>query len=204
MQVLGKCLHLIFIVAPKRAICYVVRMNDKDINVWLVSDQHFNHTNILSFTNHDGNKVRPEFADVNEMNEIMIARHNQTVRPHDKVYFLGDVCFGNEAGFHSIMKRLNGKKRLILGNHDHFEMAVYRQYFQRIMVVWRPIREVIFSHYPLLLGADDPKIKANVHGHIHRGEIGGKHLNVSVEMIDYTPIHFDEVISRLRKRGLEL
>ena len=88
-----------------------------DMNVWFCSDHHFNHTNILSFINYSGEKVRPEFSTVEQMNEVMIENHNARVKPNDKVYFLGDVGF-NTASLDTILPRLNGKKRLILGNHE--------------------------------------------------------------------------------------
>lgn len=174
-------------------------MND----IWFISDTHFKHANILKFTNYDGDPVRPGFKDVDEMDEFMIQRWNDVVKPHDKIYHLGDVIFGkNETAADVLLGRLNGKKRLILGNHDnYFPISLYAKHFEKILVQWRPSTEVIFSHYPLHIGVDDPKIKKNVHGHVHRtrNEISEKHINISVEMTDYAPIHYDEV---LKKTGL--
>lgn len=179
-------------------------------NIWFISDTHFNHANILTFTAFDGGpRIRPEFNTVEEMNETMIANWNAKVQPFDKVYHLGDVAFGNVKNFHSIMGRLNGKKRLIIGNHDSFDILDYAQYFENIMS-WRQFRDMpkpfIACHYPLhedsLYGRGTI---FNVHGHIHQRTIFRKdtkipderYINICVEKINYTPVHMDELQARM-------
>lgn len=162
------------------------------MNVFFVSDTHFAHSNMLNFTNYEGEKVRPEFSSVEEMNEVMIENWNKTIKPSSKVYHLGDICF-NLTEFHKIMPRLNGKKRLILGNHDKFSMSEYMKYFEKIQESWQPVRDVVFTHRPIHLGDHHEKVKYNFHGHIHRHEnISPRHLNLCVEMTDYSPIHWEE------------
>ena len=87
---------------------------------FFISDTHFFHANILKFLNKSGNKIRP-FQSVEEMHEIMIERWNKNIKPTDYVYHLGDVAFGihtHRSQFNSLMHRLNGHKRLTVGNHD--------------------------------------------------------------------------------------
>ena len=62
-------------------------------DIWVISDTHFDHANILNFTDAVGKPTR-NFADVEAMNEHMIERWNSVVKPGDKVYHLGDVLFG--------------------------------------------------------------------------------------------------------------
>jgi len=64
-------------------------------DIWVISDTHFDHANILNFTDKVGKPTR-NFADVDEMNETMIANWNSVVKPGDKVYHLGDVLFGTQ------------------------------------------------------------------------------------------------------------
>lgn len=175
------------------------------MNVWFSSDWHFNHENILSFTSdYTGEKLRPEFSSVEEMNEVMIDRHNAKVRPSDKFYHLGDVGFSKDA-LTAILPRLNGKKRLILGNHDQYPMTFYAQYFQKIMVSWRPMRSLIFSHFPLHIGVDDQRLLANAHGHVHKNTLPDRrYLNLSVELTNYAPVHYDEIIEEFKGRGIDL
>src|ERR1700692_3925644 len=97
--------------------------------VWVISDQHFDHGNILNFQKSGGHKLR-EFKDVNHMNEYMIEKHNSVVRPQDKVYCLGDFAMKDRGILYA--RRLNGHKRLILGNHDYGNMRLYLPYFESI------------------------------------------------------------------------
>ena len=55
------------------------------------------------------------------MNEYMIAQWNSRVRKRDEVVILGDFCISKKGEVaNAILERLNGKKYLIIGNHDHF------------------------------------------------------------------------------------
>lgn len=187
------------------------------MNVWFVSDQHFSHKNLAEkFTKEDGSPARtflPDgehihrgFKDVEEMDRVLIDRHNQSVGQFDKVYFCGDVCF-NLPRMRSILPRLNGKKRLILGNHDKFNMSDYQPYFQKIMESWQPLRNLLITHRPILLGESDhhAKITLNVHGHTHNYVVPDKrYLNICVEQTEYKPIHFDEIEMIYKIRGYKI
>lgn len=176
----------------------------KDVpDVWFASDHHLDHHNILKFVNDQGKRVRPEFSSTEEMNETMLSRHNSLVSPNDKVYFLGDVGF-NQNTLDKLLPKFNGRKRLILGNHDGYKMSFYERHFQKILVSWRPIYGLVFSHYPLFISDDDTRMLANVHGHIHREQIGKlKYLNISVEETDYYPVHFTQIVELFKRRGIE-
>lgn len=174
------------------------------MNVWFSSDWHFGHAAMLEFTNDKGERTRPEFDTVEQMDETMISRHNQLVKPQDKFYCLGDVGF-NKPHLESILPRLNGKKRLILGNHDGYDMRFYCRFFDKIIVSWNPIRSLIFTHFPIRIDSGNPKIKANAHGHIHRSTIDDdRYMNLSVEMTDYYPVHYDQIIQSYKQRGIDL
>jgi calcineurin-like phosphoesterase family protein len=75
------------------------------------SDTHFGHARIVELSN------RP-FDDVHHMNEEIIRRWNSVVGPEDHVYHLGDVALGPIMESLTCIRRLNGHKTLILGNHD--------------------------------------------------------------------------------------
>lgn len=174
------------------------------MNVWFSSDWHLNHEDMIHFVNYDGYKVRPEFASLKEMNEYLIDRHNEFVRPNDKFYHLGDVGF-NRQELEKQLPRMQGKKRLILGNHDVYKMSWYEQFFHKILVSWRPKRALIFTHFPIRIGVDGQKLKANVHGHIHRQKIDDKrYLNISVEMTGYRPLHYDEIIQHYKNQDIQV
>lgn len=173
-------------------------MTPKDL--FFISDTHFSHDNILKFVNYEGDRVRPEFTSGEEMNEALIENWNRVVSPSSKIYHLGDVTMDLKS-YHSIMPRLNGRKRLILGNHDNFKMSEYTRYFEKILESWQPIRRLLFTHRPVLMGGEEGSGKINVHGHVHRTrnqKITPQHLNISCEMTNYTPIHWDEICQKLR------
>ena len=75
------------------------------MTVWVTSDLHFYHKNIIKYSPN----TRP-YSDVNEMNEALQLEWNTKVHPHDTVYILGDVAFSNAQQAASILCRLNGKK----------------------------------------------------------------------------------------------
>lgn len=108
--------------------------------VYLISDTHFGHANIIRYAN------RP-FKTVEEMNKHMIDAWNSTVSADDTVYHLGDVCM--HAEFLPIMDSLNaGKKVLILGNHDQAPISDYLLYFDEVHAVAR-LKGYLLSHYPI-------------------------------------------------------
>jgi calcineurin-like phosphoesterase family protein len=173
-------------------------------NIWVVSDTHFNHTNILKFKDKGGKLFRGDlFKDTDHMNNIMIDNWNKLVKPQDKIYHLGDVYFGAQDKADAILSRLNGKKRLIVGNHDviYGKGNVLQKHFQKIYM-WRLFKEfnMCLTHVPIHEN-NFRKVEYNVHGHIHQNDSSGpKYINVSVEKTDYTPVNIEEVIKKYGKQ----
>jgi calcineurin-like phosphoesterase family protein len=170
-------------------------------NIWVVSDTHFNHANILRFTDSNtGELIRPGFADVTEMNEVMIQNWNGVVRPGDKVYHLGDVFFGDRDYFKRMWPRLMGSKRLIVGNHDDVPFLSSGGFFQKVQM-WRIFAEfnILMSHVPLhesglYRGKNRDTPMLNVHGHIHQHKSPkGPYHCVCVEQTNYTPVHIEDL-----------
>lgn len=79
--------------------------------IFLIGDTHFMHRNIIKYCN------RP-FKDVEEMTETLIKNWNSVVGKNDIVYVVGDFALCGKAKIIEIGNQLNGRKRLILGNHD--------------------------------------------------------------------------------------
>jgi len=173
-------------------------------DIWVTSDTHFNHRNILTFRDKGGSCFRGDkFPDVNHMNEYMVDKWNSVVKPGDKVYHLGDVFFGDKSLFPPLWAKLQGSKRLVVGNHDDVKYLAAGAFFQKIML-WRvfPDWGLIFTHVPIhdttLYRAGDKAL--NVHGHIHQNESPpGSYFNVAVERHDYTPVHIEDLIAKVGK-----
>lgn len=168
-------------------------------DIWITSDTHFSHANILNFKNEDGTSVR-DFRSVEEMNEVMIQNWNKVVKPGDKVYHLGDVFFGDREKFPSLWARLKGQKRLIVGNHDDIPYLTRGGFFSKVMM-WRKLGEfnLLLTHVPvhestLHEGRFEGKKIKNVHGHIHtRKSPTENHICVCVEQTGYTPVNIDSL-----------
>lgn len=89
-------------------------------DTFVCSDHHFGHKNILTFEPCRATAMRIDGYE--DHTEWLIARHNETVSKDDTVLFIGDLAFN---GVPQVLPRLNGKKYLILGNHDKKGNQVY-------------------------------------------------------------------------------
>jgi calcineurin-like phosphoesterase family protein len=185
-------------------------------SVFLVSDTHFGHLGVCKFTRSDGvTKLRP-WDSPEEMDEAMIKSWNERVKPTDKVYHLGDVVINRRAL--PTLARLNGDKVLIRGNHDIFRDDEYREYFRELRS-YHVMNGMILSHIPVH-EASLGRFGTNIHGHLHANrvkkacgvdvqtgevlygdEIDVRYHNVCVEMTDFAPILFEDVIKRIRDEG---
>lgn len=174
---------------------------------FVVADTHFGHHGVCRFLNEDGSKLRP-WDNIEEMDEAMVAAWNARVRPHDKVYHLGDVVINRRAL--STLARLNGDKVLIKGNHDIFRLEEYTPYFRDIRG-YHVLNGMILSHIPVheeSLG----RFGTNIHGHLHSrrvakadGTVDVRYHCVSVELLpDHAPISLEEVYDRIRAEGGEV
>jgi calcineurin-like phosphoesterase family protein len=193
-------------------------MMTKFVNRFVISDHHLGHTNSWEkFKLSDGSPLRP-FTSTEEMNETMIERHNAKVKEQDTVYFLGDVVINKK--YLELVKRMNGRKILVRGNHDIFKDEDYREVgFEQIHGVRVFVDKFILSHIPLHPDCVSERFRVNVHGHLHANEIkmpwgvnadrneiiyadfpDPRYLCVCVEQTDFTPLHFDEVEERIQQR----
>ncbi len=147
--------------------------------VYITSDHHFFHGNIIKYCN------RP-FKSYQEMNDFMIETWNATVKKEDIVIHLGDFAFRNKANL--IRHLLNGTIILIRGNHDANISPNDGFIIIEDKII---IGNLILTHRPL---EDIPQGFINIHGHIHNKE-SYTGINISVERTDYKPILIDSFIN---------
>jgi len=180
--------------------------------VWLVSDTHFGHEKTCTvFKRDDGSPLRP-FSSAEEMDEFMIKAWNERVKPNDKVYHLGDVVISRKAL--NTLRRLNGDKVLIRGNHDIFKLSDYTEHFRDVRG-YHVMNGMILSHIPVheeSLG----RFGVNIHGHLHanrvmkikhkgaKPEVDLRYHCVCVEQTDFAPILFEDVLKRIKEEGGEV
>ena len=159
---------------------------------FFTSDLHFYHDNVIQYSN------RP-FKDVTEMNEALIANWNCVVKPTDVIYVLGDVALCKPDLATSIVKRLNGTKHLVFGNHDKnlrknsdfLSLWASAQDYKEIKIHKQPI---VLMHYQMNVWNCSHHGSWHLHGHCHgEGERITNSLDDGVDVWNYTPVSFDEI-----------
>lgn len=128
--------------------------------VYFIADTHFGHANIIKY------EGRP-FANVSEMDKMLIQNWNTVVSESDEIFVLGDFSFYNKEKTKKILQQLHGKKTLIMGNHDTQSLEYYLECgFQDVNKYPIILDEFwILSHEPLYI--NDCMPYANIYGHVH-------------------------------------
>jgi len=182
------------------------------MKIWFLSDLHLFHENMLR-----GGKIGiRSFNTLYDMHERIIEGWNSVVRPGDKVYEMGDLTLSRPKGGHvnadqwaaliSVVNRLQGQKRKLYGNHDHYLPEHYHALgFDKVMA-YREMAGILFSHIPVHV-SQFYRFRGNVHGHTHEAHVmkvgdafgGGRpdprYINVCVEPRNYVPMSLDEIVA---------
>jgi len=165
--------------------------------VWVWSDQHFFHKNIIDFSE------RP-FENVEQMNEHLIANYNEYVDKDDICIWVGDVGFSGTTILNEILDRCHGYKILIIGNHDFNGKKLRKLNFDETHLIYTidyPDVSMVFTHYPMY---NIPYPYVNIHGHLHvfPNPISNHplHINVNCEVQEYRPKELTEVLKQARMR----
>ncbi len=181
--------------------------------IFFTSDHHFSHQNIIKYCN------RP-FNSIEEMNEEMIKRWNETVKEEDIVWYLGDFSLSIKP-VENYLKRLNGTKYLVVGNHDQchpchgkrserlketylkagFSLILKEGAYGPLLdssmkdyflMSHMPYKDEYDSRYPQYRPINDGKWL--LHGHVHnRWHIKDKMINVGVDVNDFRPVSLDKI-----------
>jgi calcineurin-like phosphoesterase family protein len=162
--------------------------------IWFTSDTHFDHANILKYTN------RP-WASVDEMNEGLIKNWNSVVRRGDVVYHLGDFAFRNHRIF---AERLNGQIFLVEGSHDRMSswdrkafVCVGPQY----IVKGEP--DIILCHYAMRVWPRSHYGTWHLFGHSHGSLCNwGKSFDVGVDVMNYFPVSLETIKTRMESLSI--
>jgi len=168
--------------------------------IYFTSDLHLGHKNIIEYED------RP-WDTVEEMTIGLIKNWNEVVKPNDEVYILGDFAFQNSYMtpflITDVLSRLNGKKHLIIGNHDTWisKQSFNPRYFEE-MVYYKELKIngqfIILSHYPIEDWNGKYYGSIHLHGHTHkpdsRPEIN--RYSVGCMLYDYKPITLNYLLER--------
>lgn len=184
------------------------------MNVYFTSDRHFSHTKMA--------KTRG-FDSVEAMNEKLIEDHNSVVGPNDTVIDLGDVHLGNPNAVAPLLKRLNGKRKILIrGNHDtnknfnkiaHLYDEVYDGFHAPNWIQFDGNKlPIVLSHCPLASWGGQYHGTIHLHGHCHNSGIdplNPNKMDVGVDICTVNedgsktyslrpPYSLDEILSTMR------
>lgn len=153
--------------------------------IYFSSDHHFDHDKVIGYCQ------RP-FEDVEQMNEGLIARHNEIVTDEDDVFILGDFCFAGAKRAREHLKRMNGNIIRIKGNHDKNGLA--SSAFKSGKIEYGGM-EITLVHKP-----EHYSGKLTFCGHMHKEwkyqNWNGQNviINCGVDQWDYRPVSIDTLI----------
>lgn len=154
--------------------------------VFMIGDLHFGHTNVHKFRDELG------LYDEQAHREFLVDNWNSIVGKRDVVYVLGDACFHHNAL--PTFGRLNGRKKLIMGNHD-LPYKCFEPYFEEIHGFLK-YKKAWLSHAPI--HPKELRGRVNIHGHVHYETIDDpRYFNVSCENIDYKPKSYEEIMKEI-------
>lgn len=157
------------------------------------SDPHFGHRNMA---------IRRGFKDEFEMGEHIVSKWNSVVSKKDVTYILGDITMEKSFDYYWL-DQLNGIKKVILGNHDQPQHVPELLKYVNNVSSMRYLKDkehgnIIFTHAPIHPCELNYRYTINIHGHVHENTLDDKrYINVSAEVIEYTPKLLKELINNI-------
>lgn len=176
--------------------------------IYLTSDLHFAHNRSFIYEPRG-------FKDIWEMNNEIVKNWNSIVKWDDTIYVLGDLMLNdNEEGM-ILFNNLNGKKKIILGNHDtNARIELYKTLYNTEVIGYADRLDYkgyhfYLSHYPTLtsnLDGDKP-LKAriiNLCGHCHTKDKwenwGGGCYHIELDCHNNTPVSIEQVVEDIKNK----
>ena len=162
--------------------------------IYFTSDLHLGHKNILKLSN------RP-FGEIEHHDDTLIDNYNSIISNEDTCYILGDICWNQSyETYKNLFNRLNGKKVVVLGNHDNKQALIRCKKEGLILDVCecKTIQigktRVFLSHYPYREWNGFYNGVYSVYGHTH-GNIDDckQSTYIGVDCWEYEPVSWDEV-----------
>ncbi|NTF17100.1 metallophosphoesterase [Agrobacterium rubi] len=169
------------------------------MSTFLTADPHFGHAKMIT------TGTRP-FSSVEEMNQVLVRNWNAVVNEKDVVWVIGDFAFNmTEREIAEIFFSLNGRLRLVLGNHDYdntgeVKAAVARLPWEKIVAraeIKHAGQRIILDHYAGLVWSADHHGSYLAYGHSHGRLLGlPGSIDVGVDNQGYRPISVDQFVKQ--------
>lgn len=183
-------------------------------NIWLFSDPHFNHKNIVYGCSDWKDKgICRWYKSLEEHNQDLVKRINDLIKWNDITFCLGDWSFG---GFDQI-KRFRDQIHcetihLVLGNHDHHIekneqgiQSIFTSVSDRIHLQYDKY-DFILDHYPLETWMGIFKGWMHLFAHQHSDRVGpGRKMDVSIDAKGEMRIPFsiEQIIDELYNEPIQ-
>lgn len=165
------------------------------------------------------NKCSRPFHNLKDMEEKIISNWNAKVGDEDTVYLLGDIAEDSYLKTIDVIRNLNGKKHLIIGNHDLKMLDKFKEAEIFISIDFMILiddcgRKVCLCHYPVMDWMEFSRNGYHIYGHIHNKtglndpaypEIKEYYknklaFNAGVDVTGFAPVTLDEMI-KLKKEN---
>ena len=154
------------------------------------------------------------------MDETLIENWNRKITGKDTVYILGDLIYRNQKPPEEYLRRLRGKKHLILGNHDRgwirsCQTEPFFESVNNLLYVADGKRQYTLCHYRMMSWPHIMRCYM-VFGHIHGNtdadywpliQANERMLNAGVDVNHFEPVTFEEMEANnllYKKSGLEV
>jgi len=174
---------------------------------FFTADEHYYHKNIIKYSD------RP-FKNIDEMNKVLIDRHNEVVLKKDTVVHAGDICFGSPKRLLEILQQLNGNHILLMGSHDVALKRIVKKsnyaekkYENLFMYRGRRLETkingkfVVIDHYCLRTWPLSHYNSWHLYGHSHgKLEPIGKSWDIGVDANNYYPVSFARIHDIMQHR----
>lgn len=180
--------------------------------VYLTSDLHLNHRNIIKYCN------RP-FATTGEMDARLLDNINKTVGENDLLIHLGDFCFGSKDSYYQIAQAYRNRivcKNIIniWGNHDHRKIHDLFSETYDLYTLIAQNQKMVLCHYAMAIWKDSHKSAWHLYGHSHATAEkmldtimpGRRSMDVGVDnaakiLGEYRPFSVDEIRKIMEKKA---
>lgn len=171
--------------------------------IYFTSDLHLGHKAVI------GMNDRP-FADVEEMNTVLIENINERVKQNDTLYILGDLSFRIPLSqANELIQKIHCRNRYpLMGNHDkNYDSSLFKGIydFKKVNMISsdQVNYDISLMHYPMMEWPRSRHGSVHFHGHIHsRGsdynkrmkQEGIRRYDVGVDANEYRPVSLDEIL----------
>lgn len=172
---------------------------------YFAADYHWGHVNVLGYDN------RP-FKTIEEHDQLIIAKHNEIVRPTDHFWFIGDISLHATTSYvEDLLKQLKGILHFLKGNHDNRKIiklfSKYGIYHGEQVTIRIDDQKMTLNHCRMYVFFNSHYGAWNLHGHSH-GALDkapwGKTLDVGINIRDYAPLSFPFIQALMKSKDILL